>query len=353
MYYGILKKLLAWIILVFLANSNMNCQGDWKLSFPTEQGLDSIILMKLDSRIENELPHFRSLLIARNGYLIFEKYYHGASANEFQNLHSVTKSITSALIGIALNEGYITSLDDKVIDYYPDCKDSINDSRVNDIKIRHLLTMSSGIDEIPTMFAKGESNPNQTTLKKDLIFDPGSNFKYSSPSSHLLAGILNKTTGKSVLDYARDKLLKPMGIKTVIWYKDHDGLEYGCGSSLWKARDILKFGQLYLNHGMWDQNQLIPPEYVNESTKKHISGTFYVKQVNYGYLWWISEIDGFKVFSAEGYGSQILRVIPGLNMVILCTSDWNQPYYAEHETIIENYIIPSILSERFISTDIE
>ncbi len=205
--------------------------------------------------------------------------------------------------------------------------------------------MSSGIDEIPTMFGKNETNPNKSTLEKKLIFDPGSGFKYSSPSSHLLSGILNRTTRISVLKFAEENLFLPLGIYKVIWYTDRNGLHLGCGSSLWRARDLLKFGQLYLNNGKWNGKELIPSAYIDESTKIHSSGDFYGKHVDYGYLWWISNISGYHIFSAEGYGSQILRVIPELNLVILFTSDWKKPVYPEHESIVKDYIIPAVISK--------
>lgn len=339
-------KFLSAIILFTILNSGcIKSQDRWELSSPSQQGMDSISLSKLDEYIKSELPHFRSLLISRNGYLVFEKYYHGSYANEFQNMQSVTKSITSALFGIALQKDYIKSLDDKVMDYFAEYKDSITDARVNEITILHLLTMSSGIDEIPTMFGKNETNPNKSTLQTKLIFNPGSGFKYSSPSAHLLSGILYRTTGISVLKFAEENLFQPLGIEKVVWYSDNNGLHLGCGSSLWRARDLLKFGQLYLNNGKWNGKELIPSAYVDESTKKHISGDFYGNKVDYGYLWWISNISSYKVFSAEGYGSQILRIIPKLDLVILCTSDWQKPVYPEQEAIIKDFIIPSVISK--------
>lgn len=341
-----MKTFLGIIILFSVSYYTSFSQNDWKISAPELQDMDTNILSELETHIQRNLPHMRSLLIARHGVLVYEKYYNGTTADDLQNMHSATKSVTSALIGIALYQGYVSSLDNKIIDYYKEFKDSINDPRINNITIRHLLTMSSGIDEIPTMFGKDDKNPNKTTLLKELMFNPGSEFKYSSPSSHLLSGILFKTTGISVFKFAEENLFHPLGIKQVIWYSDLNGLQYGCGSSLWRARDLLKFGQLYLNNGKWNEIQIVPSKYVNESVKKQISGFFYGSQINYGYLWWISNISGYNVFSAEGYGSQILRIIPELEMVVLCTSDWEKPVYFKHEAIIKDYIIPSVMKDR-------
>jgi CubicO group peptidase (beta-lactamase class C family) len=164
------KKIIFGVTLLFLlSDCHSYSQNNWELSAPEVQKMDKTILTKLNTHIKSNLPHIRCLLIARHGVLVYEEYYNGASMNELQNIQSMTKSITSALIGIAINDGYIRDLDNKVIDYFPEYKEVIRDSLFSNITIKNLLTMSSGIDEAPPM-----SDINiKFALSQKLISKPG------------------------------------------------------------------------------------------------------------------------------------------------------------------------------------
>jgi CubicO group peptidase (beta-lactamase class C family) len=226
-----------------------------------------------------------------------------------------------------------------VINYFPEYKEIIKDSSFRNITIKHLLTMSSGIDEAPPM-----SDINiKFVLSQKLISKPGSFFRYSSPSSHLLSGILEKATGKPLLEYAENKLFKPLDIKKITWYKDKNGLPLGCGSSLWRPRDVLKIGQLYLDKGLWNGKQIISQKFIDESTKTQIAGDFYGTQVKYGFLWWTDLFQ--EGYAARGYGDQYLLVIPDLDLIVLCISDSQQPQYPEHIRLVNDYIIPAVMKE--------
>jgi CubicO group peptidase (beta-lactamase class C family) len=333
------KVIFAVTLLIVLSGFHSYCQDDRGRSAPEIQNMDKTILNTLNAHIKSSLPHMRSLLIARHGVLVFEQYYNGASGNELQNIQSMTKSITSALIGIAMKDGYIKDLDNKVIDYFPGYKEIIRDSLFKDVTIRHLLTMSSGLDEAPPM-----TDINiKSVLSQKIISRPGSIFRYSSPSSHLLSGILEKATGKSVTEYSESKLLSPLDIQEINWYKDKNGISLGCGSSLWRPQDILKIGQLYLDKGVWNGKQILSDEYINESTKTQITGDFYGTRVKYGYLWWT---DLFPAgYSARGFGDQYLLVIPDLDLVVLCLSDSQLPQFPEHIQLVKDYIIPAVLKK--------
>jgi CubicO group peptidase (beta-lactamase class C family) len=176
------------------------------MSAPSREGLDGTRLTRLDAQIRAELPHVRSLLIARHGSLVFEHYYVDASPEKLHNIQSMTKSVSSALVGIALKKGLIKSLDNRALDYYPEYRSVIADQRVREITIRHLLTMASGIDEMQLSFDKVLSDPIAEILRQRLLYQPGGGFKYSSPAAHLLGGVLRKATGRSVLDFAQTEL---------------------------------------------------------------------------------------------------------------------------------------------------
>ncbi len=314
--------------------------GDWKTSPPADQGVDAKTLARMNSHARTALPHIRSLLITRHGYLIFEEYYNGGSRDEYQNIQSITKSVTSALIGIAIRQGLI-GVDQKVVEFFPEIE-SPQDPRVSAVTIKHILTMSSGIRRDPPQWDKNDDNPARSAITQTLDTDPGAKFIYSGYAQHILSAILCRVTHLAVLDFADVNLFRPLGISKVIWYKDKNGLELGCGSSLWKATDILKFGQLYLNRGRWNGTELIPEWYVKESTKTHLSGDFFGTPIHYGFLWFTDLISGHEVYYARGYGGQYLLVVPDLDFVILCTSDWRQPEYPEHYALVENFVIPSV-----------
>jgi CubicO group peptidase (beta-lactamase class C family) len=316
--------------------------ADWPDSSPSSERMDAAKLAEMDAYIRAQLPHVRSLLIARHGSLVFERYYADASRDGLQNLQSMTKSVSSALVGIALKKHLIASLDAMVLDYLPEYRDAITDPRVEGITIRNLLTMSTGIDEMQLSFDKALSDPIRDILRQRLIFAPGQGFKYSSPAAHLLGGVLRKATGKAPLEFAESELFGPVGMGHVVWYADRSGLQSGGLSGLFRARDMMKFGQLYLQRGRWTGAELIPTAYVADSVKVQNRGEFYGEPARYGYMWWIATICGEDGFYARGFGGQYLMVLPRFELVILCTSDWRQPEYPQHFALIEKFILPAV-----------
>jgi CubicO group peptidase (beta-lactamase class C family) len=313
---------------------------DWKTSAPDAQGMDPVTLAKMDDYVRATLPHVRSVLIARHGYLVFEKYYNGGSRDELQNIQSITKSVTSAVVGIAIGKGYL-KLDQKVLDFFPEIN-LPHDPRVRAITVRQLLTMSSGIREGPPQWDKTE-DPTRSALMMQLDADPGSKFNYSSYASQILASLVSRATHQTFWDFSEASLLRPLGVSRIIWYNDKSGMELACGSSLWKATDLLKFGQLYLERGRWNETQLIPERFVVESAKTHITGEFFGTRITYGYLWFTDTISNHATYHAAGYGGQYLLIAPDLDLVILCTSDWRQPEYPEHYALVKDFVLPSIL----------
>lgn len=335
-----MKTIFGIIIIFSLSGYTSFSQNDWKVSAPEIQDMDKNVLTELNTHINRNLPHMRSLLIARHGVLIYEEYYNGATVDELQNVQSITKSIVSALVGIAMDRGYIKDLDSKAINYFPEYKENIKDSLLNDITLYHLLTMSSGIDEAAPM----TKLKTESILSQKLLFEPGAKFKYSSPGSHVISDILQRAIGISLMEFTKKNMLEPLGIQKIIWYQNDEGIYSGGYSSLWRSRDILKFGQLYLNQGSWNGKQIVPNWYINESTKTHIAGDFYGAQVEYGYLWWTNLFS--EGYAALGYGDHYLLIIPEFDLVILCTSDSQQPIYKEHIRLTEDYIIPSVMKDK-------
>ena len=303
----------------------------WKTSIPEKQGMDSAKLLMADEFIQNRLPDAFSLLVVKNGYLVFEKYYSWGSREKYAEVHSVTKSFTSALIGIALDKGYLNSVDQKLIEFFPEYITDELDPRKKEISLKHLLTMSAGFrwDD------RGPSMRNWYTSSDWLKFaiqlpqenNPGDVFNYNSSISHLLSIILSKSTKTSTLDFANQNLFKPLGISSY-WHQDPQGYYIGGFGLGLSARDLAKIGFLYLNDGFWNGQSIVPEYWVKESTDQQIQafshpiyGTF-----GYGYQWWVKKVDGCNSFRAWGRRGQFIVIVPKLDLVIVVTSETAMPH---------------------------
>lgn len=320
----------------------------WSKSSPEKQGMDSSKLLLVKDYIKPNENYLHSLLIARHGYIVFEEYYNGYSETSLNSLQSITKSIVSALTGIALNEGFLESVDQRVEEIYPQYFNAGTDEKKRSITIEHLLTMSAGFKwqqsgDIRSGWAKSDDR-NKYLIELPLQADPGEEFNYSAGISHLMSGILTKTTGMSTLEFADDYLFKYLGISSRRWDSDNQGYSFGNNGLYLTTRDLAKFGYLYLNNGFWDGKQIIPPEWVGQSTEKRIGiGSEYA---DYGYYWWVKTIGGHECFFALGYGGQYLFVIPDLDIIAVITSssdrDEMEPDYFIN--IINSYVIDSVIS---------
>ncbi len=336
----------------------------WSISSPEEQKLNSSLLFELVDKIEkgDDYPNLHSLLIVRNGYLIIEKYFNGYHAERLQWLQSATKSFTSALIGIAIGQGKIKSIDEKILSFFTDISDIQNlDSRKKSIKLQDILTMRSGTD----YHQRGSNSPHFQRLKSDLswdhfylnrpmVNDPGNRFQYDSGGIDLLASILKKTTGVSAEQFAKKHLFTPLGIKRIRWDKNKDGNTKTAGGLFLLPRDMAKFGLLYLRSGKWGNEQIIPEWWIEESVKTHVRffGDRPGRDIGYGYLWWILEpySDGtgeHSIYSARGALGQYLFIIPDYHIVIVVTGGMeNIDNFLKPIEFLYSTILPSVLMDK-------
>ncbi|MCJ7538499.1 MAG: beta-lactamase family protein [Desulfobacterales bacterium] len=304
----------------------------WRSSTPEMQGMDSAKLLIADEFIQNRLPDAFSLLVVKNGYLVFEKYYSWGSPEKYAVVHSVTKSVTSALIGIALDKGYLKSVDQKLIEFFPEYITDDLDPRKKEISLKHLLTMSAGFrwnDRGPVM---GDwytsSNWAKFTIQLPQENNPGEVFNYNSSTSHLLSIILSKSTKTSTLDFAKQNLFEPLGIQSAYWHQGPQGYYIGGFGLGLSARDLAKIGFLYLNNGYWNGQSIVSEYWVKESADQQIQavshpiyGTF-----GYGYQWWVKKVDDCSSFRAWGRRGQFIVIVPELDLVIAVTSKTAQPH---------------------------
>lgn len=257
-----------------------------------------------------------AFLIVKNDSLRYEQYWEGHSDTSHTNSFSMAKSITSILTGIAIEEGKIKSVDEKVSDFIPEYKQGMDSL----LRIKDLLTMSSGInfDESyisPFAYPAEAYYGTQlikTTLGYKVTSTPGKEFIYLSGNSTLLGYIVTKATGKKLAEYASEKLWQPLGAEyPAYWGLDHKGgmeKAYCCFNS--NARDFARIGQLYLDSGKWHGVQLIPKDYVLASIKPEITAY-------YGYNWWILSCEGHIIPYCRGILGQYIFVIPDLKMVVV------------------------------------
>ena len=314
----------------------------WKTSTPAEQDIDSHYLEQMENHIEDQglRYYIDSILIVRNGYLTYETYPSGFyNENRTHEIYSCTKSITSALVGIAIEEGYINSINDYMINYFPNRTISNLDSRKQLITIENLLTMTSGLewdDSINYQQMTFQSDWVQYVLDRPMVAQPGMAWTYNTGASHLLSAILESVTPNGTLDYAKSHLFDPLNITNYAWSTDNLGIPIGGTRLQLTSRDMAKFGFLYLNNGYWNGTQLIPSNWVSDSKKAYWNLQFEENQgLGYGYQWWIYK--WANAYAAIGAYKQYIMVVEDLNLVIAVNCNVDFPFI----NIIVDFILPA------------
>lgn len=311
---------------------------------PGQQEMNSKTLEKMDAYANKTFSQIHSILIMRHGNLVFEKYYNGYDESKRQHICSVTKTFTEALIGIAMDKGYIKDINSKLVDYYPEYVAEKSDPRIKDITIEHLLTMSSGLawqDWIDGPKADESTDTIKYIMERPFTHDPGERFNYNSWGSYLLSAIITKSTGMKASDFAGQYLFTPLGITDWEWRGDEKNTTGGFGLDL-RPQDMAKMGQLYLNNGVWNGQQLISSEWIKASTTKHNNGGDPHGE-NYGYQCWVTTVDGHSAYFAGGYGGQFIYVVPDLDLVVVITSGWDRHHEEHRLNIVNKFIIPAAI----------
>ena len=296
--------------------------------------------------------NLRCLIVYKGNQIIKEKYFIGDSLTA-HDVRSVTKSVMSTLIGIAIDKGYIESEDQVIGNYLAPLDISIDEAKAN-IKIRDLLSMSSGLEGSDLTSVSEYENwhhaQNQLlyTLAKPLINQPEEVFAYNSGASHLLSIILTQATGMSTFQFAKKYLFEPLNIDDHYWEQDNQDNYNGSAGLCLTPHDMLKIGQIYLNKGKYNEVQIVSEEWINKvSTIKISTNNMEPFGPNYGYLWWIGNAYGHDYFFANGYGGQFIVITPDLNLIVVATNNWsgvsntitNQQWYTTLDIVI-NKIIP-------------
>ena len=284
-----------------------------------------------------KLETIYGLLVIKNSHLIAERYFNKGSVGQKARLQSVTKSFTSALAGIALDQGLLSSVDQNMIDSFPEVADKITDPRKKKITIRHLLQMRAGYpwEESHPDLWKGLLSGHYPPLIEEfpLVNDPGIRFHYSNLTSNWLGIIVDRACGMNLKAYAEEHLFSPLDVKAGEWGQDAEGHNNGCGDLHLTARDAAKFGLLYLNDGVYEGNQIVPAEWVHDSLQTYSVNEAFVTKVGdfhdigYGYQWWSANAGNYDVNFAWGHGGQLIVLVEDLDMVVVTTS---YPFWLEH-----------------------
>jgi CubicO group peptidase (beta-lactamase class C family) len=313
--------------------------------------LEPVLHARALARAE-ELPRLRSLLISVDGELVEERYFNGARPSQTANLKSASKSLLSALVGIALDRGHLKSLEETVGRFFPEHLTGADDAEKKRITIENLLTMRSGLESTSNVnYGRWVQSGNwvRYVLARPLVDEPGGRMIYSTGNSHLLSAILTKSTKMSTFEFARRYLAEPLGISITPWMRDPQGIYLGGNEMHWTPRGMLAFGELYLNGGRAGNKQVISGTWINESLKPRARSSWSGRE--YGYGWWIDSLAGHATYYAWGHGGQFIFVVPSLKLVVATTSlpapgDGRREHQRAIYDLMEQDILPAVEKNR-------
>jgi len=291
-------------------------------SAPAEFGQS---LAELVERAE-ELQPLETLIIAQGGEVLVEEGFRGHSTNEPTNIKSASKSVISALVGIAIDKGILEGPDQKIAPLLADKLPENPDPRINDITIGNLLSMQAGLGRT--------SGPNygrwvasrdwvRAALAEPFDGEPGGGMLYSTGNTHLLSAILTRESGRSTLELAKEWLEPLEDFAIAGWMRDPQGIYFGGNQMAMTPKSMLAFGELYRNGGKTGSEQVISREWIETSWQPRTRSVFHDDQ--YGYGWFLADMEGHRVSYAWGYGGQMIYVVPSLELTVVMTSAEDQP----------------------------
>jgi CubicO group peptidase (beta-lactamase class C family) len=356
-----------------LSLTTLNPSNEWMTATPEEVGLYTTRLEQMYQYIlgHDELG-IDSISIVKNGYLCYEKKFEYFNYSNLHNTFSVTKSVINTLIGIANSTGLIPDLDEPIVEIFANRTIQNLDTRKEAMTIRHLLKMQSGLElndldvayftqTIPyndfsfrTNISNGypgtwlnffnpindftrlinSSDWVQFALDRPMAVEPGTEFYYSDCVAHLLSAILREKTGMIPETFAKQYLFDPLNITQYVWWKDPSGINYG-GGGLWLTpHDMLKIGYLYLKNGEWNNTQIIPEVWIQESSQDH--NPEFHDEYGYGNQWWINKKRNY--YFALGLGGQTILVKPDMEFVVVITS-WESVEDIILTSLINTYVL--------------
>jgi CubicO group peptidase (beta-lactamase class C family) len=360
--WGYLSIVCGILLIAMISCSDDNATGPggsdsfWSVVTPEDVNLDGTILDELTEKLTSgEYGKIKSMLIIRDGKIAYEKYLNGCCMNDRQEIHSVTKSVTSALIGFAVDEGKL-SLDEKILSHFQDYGIPGNMSPEKaSLTVEDILTMRAGYDWDEETYPYDDGRNYYSMLQAQTDYYsyminaevenmPGETFCYNSGGSIMLARVIENASGMDVISYAEQKLFGPLGINDYTWYKWKCGTEHEVNTAsglVLRPRDMAKIGYLYLNDGVWEGQQIISKDWIDKSITPYTDFGGY----GYGLHWWVDQIDDGKTECCmpyvDGFGGQYIMYIKEYDMVVIFTAD----EYDEDEKmrdVIVDYVTPAV-----------
>ncbi len=349
-----LAFVLATTLTVAYAQHSAIEDNDWLTPNPLAQRVDPAQLAAMTQHLLSQHPMVRSLLMVRNGQPVYEYYRADTQADSLSNVYSVTKSVVSLLVGRAIDQGLIGGTQQKLIDLLPAKPGSASDIRLN-----HLLTMSTGFDPggisrdadylnfMSRFYAPGLQ---AHALARPALTPPGERFYYNNTDAHLASLILASRVGMPIAAYADAQLFKPLGITQYMWDTDSNGTNNGASELRLRPRDMAKIGQLVLQGGQWRGQQLVSSSYIQAATRRQIDTSTVVgdmpSPMGYGYLWWTATTrdDQLSAQLAIGFGGQYIYIVPALQLVVVATTQASsRAMAAQTASVIRDFAIPAVL----------
>lgn len=309
----------------------------WRTSTPEEQGLDSAKLADGLQAIQQQGTQIDSLLVIRNGELLLDANFYPFDGAALHDLASVTKSFMTTLIGIASDQGLL-QLDQPVLSFFPERTIANRDESKERMTVRHLAEMRNGfqsgcLEGDRETIAEMMANPDwvQAALDRKMAAEPGTRSCYDSPGMHLLSAILQKASGMTALEFARQNLFEPLGIQEMYWASDPQGTTRGWGDLHLKPGDAAKLGYLWLSDGVWDGKQIVSAAWVKDAVQPHSD---YGGGYGYGYGWWLWDSG----YGASGRGGQSVKVEPGLNVIVVTTGGG-----FDYDSEVDQHLVASVV----------
>lgn len=336
---------------------------DWIMDVPENHGMDSTKLAEVEQTIDTMDYAIDSVLVVKDGYLVYEYYGEGWDADNIHEIQSCTKCVTSTLVGIAIDQGLIESVNSTMMEFFSNWTIQNVDERKMDITIEHLLTWTDGMEfhEIDYPYDDPRNDLGQMWVSADAVQycldrpmwnDPGQSWWVNSGTLIILGGIIEIQSGMSVLEYANDYLFGPLGIGTLFWYQIGGGAAGGWyhtdGGLYLTPRDFAKFGYLMLNNGTWDGEQIVSEEWVAEATVPRASTDWGGSYELFGYQWWYWPSQG--IYSAHGHYEQAVYVSPELDMVIVINGNVPDGDFYPADSLVRYQILPAV-DEYLAGTD--
>ncbi len=388
MKYLFMKKIM--MLIIFIVMTSVSCDktnDEWVYSVPVNHndGWETasvedvgISLQPLTSMMNyyNTIEHkIHSILIVKNGKLVFEEYFPGytvgSSSNDFEGdyvtfswdrVHitcSVTKSFTSALVGIAIDKKFIKNEKVTIFSYFPDYS-HLQDKQKNKITIEHLVTMTAGLEwddsegpESDRNQIWQESDPIGFILDRPVVDEPGTVYLYSGGNINLAGEIIKRASGLDASAFSGEHLFNHLGVTQFQWGYYQNNVVHCSGDLFITPRTMAKFGTLFLNKGIWKNTRIISEQWINKSVSPYIQlpqpNNSVTPADSYGYAWWIYDYEldgGYKVhsYSARGRGGQDIIMLPVLDTVVVFTQGYYLTHYHQAQHIMDRYILKAILN---------